>query len=54
MTIYAAEFFAGMGLVRAGLEHCGVQTVFANDVDQTKAALYRENWGDAEMTRVRN
>ena len=42
----AAEFFAGMGLVRAGLERCGIETAFANDVDETKAALYRDNWGD--------
>ena len=45
MPIYAAEFFSGMGLVRAGLEPCGVQTIFANDVDRTKAALYWDNWG---------
>ncbi|MDE0236753.1 MAG: DNA (cytosine-5-)-methyltransferase [bacterium] len=42
----AAEFFAGMGLMRAGLERVGVTTVFANDIDTTKAALYRSNWGD--------
>ena len=45
----AAEFFAGMGLVRAGLEQCGVKTVFANDIDRTKATLYQENWGDGEL-----
>ena len=45
----AAEFFAGMGLMRAGLKRCGVKTVFANDIDKTKAALYRENWGDSEL-----
>ncbi|WP_419946271.1 DNA cytosine methyltransferase [Candidatus Poriferisodalis sp.] len=45
----AAEFFAGMGLVRAGLERCGVRTVFANDIDETKAALYRANWGDESL-----
>ena len=49
MPFRAAEFFAGMGLVRAGLEPCGFETVFANDVDQTKAALYRENWGCLEL-----
>ena len=42
----AAEFFAGMGLMRAGLERVGITTVFANDIDRTKAALYRSNWGD--------
>ena len=45
----AAEFFAGMGLVRAGLERCGVRTVFANDIDETKAALYRANWGEESL-----
>ena len=42
----AAEFFAGIGLMRAGLERVGATTVFANDIDRTKAALYRANWGD--------
>lgn len=41
----AAEFFAGMGLMRAGLEPLGIKTVFANDIDATKATLYRDNWG---------
>ena len=45
----AAEFFAGMGLTRAALERCDIETVFANDVDKTKAALYRENWGSQEL-----
>lgn len=45
----AAEFFAGMGLMRAGLQRCGIETVFANDIDKNKAALYRENWGGAEL-----
>ena len=45
----AAEFFAGMGLIRAALERCEIETVFANDVDKTKAALYRENWGGQEL-----
>ena len=47
--LVAAEFFAGMGLMRAALDRCGVETVFANDVDKTKAALYTENWDDAEL-----
>ena len=49
MTLHAAEFFAGMGLVRAGLERSRISTVFANDLDPNKAALYRDNWGDAEL-----
>ncbi len=35
-----------MGLMRAGLEPLGIRTVFANDIDDTKAALYRDNWGN--------
>ena len=45
----AIEFFAGMGLMRAGLEQAGIKTVFANDVDKTKAKLYTENWGREEL-----
>ncbi|MYD93227.1 MAG: DNA cytosine methyltransferase [Chloroflexi bacterium] len=46
----AAEFFAGMGLMRAGLNTAGIETVFANDIDETKAALYRDNWGGDQLT----
>ena len=35
-----AEFFAGIGLMRAGLEQSGWTTVFANDIDPTKRRLY--------------
>lgn len=45
----AAEFFSGMGLVRAALERCNIETVFANDINETKAELYRDNWGDREL-----
>lgn len=44
MSARPAEFFAGMGLSRAGIE-----TVFANDIDETKATLYRDNWGDEHL-----
>ena len=45
----AVEFFAGMGLMRAGLECVGIKTVFANDIDETKAKLYADNWGRKEL-----
>jgi len=35
-----AEFFAGIGLMRAGLERAGWTTVIANDIDPTKRRLY--------------
>ncbi|MCY4465285.1 MAG: DNA (cytosine-5-)-methyltransferase [Chloroflexi bacterium] len=47
--IRAVEFFAGMGLMRAGLESVGIKTVYANDIDTTKAKLYADNWGREEL-----
>jgi DNA (cytosine-5)-methyltransferase 1 len=42
------EFFAGGGMARLGLgEHWGC--LFANDFDAGKAAVYRDNFGDAHM-----
>lgn len=38
------EFFAGGGMVRAGLGG-GWTCRFANDIDPVKAATYRDNWG---------
>ena len=35
--------------MRAGLERVGIKTVFANDIDQTKANLYAANWGREEL-----
>lgn len=42
------EFFAGGGMVRAGLGE-GWNCLFANDIDPAKGAAYRANWGDAEL-----
>ena len=42
------EFFAGGGMVRAGLGP-GWTCLFANDFDARKSAAYRANWGDAEL-----
>lgn len=43
----AAEFFAGIGLVRAGLERVGVDVVWANDVEPIKHAVYASNFDSA-------
>jgi DNA (cytosine-5)-methyltransferase 1 len=43
------EFFAGGGLARLGLEPA-FTCAFANDIDETKVAAYREAFGGAEMT----
>lgn len=40
----AAEFFAGIGLVRLALERQGWKVVFANDIDPDKAEMYWHNW----------
>jgi DNA (cytosine-5)-methyltransferase 1 len=48
----AAEFFAGIGLVRIALEQHGWQVVFANDIDDSKAKMYRDNWPDDDALMV--
>ena len=45
-----AEFFAGIGLVRLGLEQRGWTCVFANDIDPRKAEIYRRNFGEDDLT----
>jgi DNA (cytosine-5)-methyltransferase 1 len=40
-----AEFFAGIGLVRLGLDAAGWETVFANDIDENKWKMYRDHFG---------
>ncbi|MGM4962987.1 DNA cytosine methyltransferase [Tardiphaga sp. 1201_B9_N1_1] len=42
------EFFAGGGMVRAGLGGRW-KCQFANDFDPLKARVYTDNWGDAEI-----
>lgn len=46
LTFY--EFFAGGGMVRAGLGDKW-RCLFANDFDHKKGRIYRENWGNAEL-----
>lgn len=43
-----AEFFAGIGLMRLGLEQAGWSTVWANDIDADKLAMYRHQFADAD------
>ncbi|MFC0633100.1 DNA cytosine methyltransferase [Brevundimonas balnearis] len=45
------EFFAGGGMVRAGLGDAW-RCVFANDIDPKKAETYRANWGDGAELHV--
>ncbi len=43
-----AEYFAGIGLVRMGLQPHGWQVVFANDISEKKHEMYRAFFPDAE------
>lgn len=47
MRFRAAEFFAGIGLVRLALEQEGFTVVFANDIDPAKHRLYAANFDDS-------
>ncbi len=42
------EFFAGGGMVRAGLGE-GWRCLFANDIDPAKGQAYRANWGEDDF-----
>ncbi|WP_245899491.1 DNA cytosine methyltransferase [Nonomuraea indica] len=41
-----AEFFAGIGLVRLGLEQAGFRVVWANDIDADKHEMYTRHFQD--------
>lgn len=43
-----AEYFAGIGLVRMGLQPHGWQVVFANDISEKKYKMYKAFFPDAE------
>jgi len=44
MTV--AEFFAGIGLMRIGLENAGLHISFANDIDRDKWQMYKDHFGE--------
>ncbi|HET9743534.1 MAG TPA: DNA (cytosine-5-)-methyltransferase [Terriglobales bacterium] len=48
MNRTAAEFFAGIGLVRLALEKAGWSVVFANDIDSKKFEMYAAAFGEHE------
>ncbi len=41
-----AEFFAGIGLVRLGLESGNWRVIYANDIDRNKRQMYVDHFGD--------
>jgi len=46
----AADFFAGIGLMRDGIARAGWRTVWANDHDPVKNRLYAHNLGGERVT----
>src|SRR5579872_4905373 len=48
MNRTAAEFFAGIGLVRLALQKAGWNVVFANDIDTKKFEMYAAAFGGGE------
>jgi len=49
-----AEFFAGIGLMRMGLELAGWRIAFANDIDNDKWEMYRDHFGDTGEFIIRD
>ncbi|EME8538593.1 DNA cytosine methyltransferase [Salmonella enterica] len=45
----ALEFFAGIGLARAGMEQAGIQTIWSNDYDLNKKLMYEGHWKSHEL-----
>ena len=43
-----AEFFAGIGLVRIGLEAAGFKVVWSNDIERDKRDMYLGHFGDRD------
>ena len=49
-----SEYFAGIGLVRLGLEQAGWKVIFANDFDDKKYEMYSAYFQDSEEHHVRD
>ncbi len=45
----AAEFFAGIGLMRLGLEVANIETVWANDIEPDKREMYARRFGEEDF-----
>jgi len=48
IPLTVAEYFAGIGLVRMGLEACGWRIIFANDISEKKYEMYKAFFPDTE------
>jgi DNA (cytosine-5)-methyltransferase 1 len=49
MRVRAAEFFAGIGLVRLALEEAAVDVVWASDIERVKRDLYVANFAEEDF-----
>jgi len=47
-----AEFFAGIGLIHAGLQETGWNCVYANDMDEKKFEMYQHLFGNSSHYHV--
>ena len=45
VLVVAGEFFAGIGLARAGLERGGFSVTWSNDISAKKKGLFEGHWG---------
>jgi DNA (cytosine-5)-methyltransferase 1 len=52
LPLTVAEYFAGIGLVRMGLEACGWRVAFANDISEKKYEMYKAFFPDAKAHYV--
>lgn len=46
--IKVAEYFAGIGLARLGMEQAGFDVIWSNDISEKKARLFRARFGESE------
>jgi DNA (cytosine-5)-methyltransferase 1 len=51
-SLTVAEYFAGIGLVRMGLQPYGWQVIFANDISRKKFEMYKVFFPDAKAHYV--
>jgi DNA (cytosine-5)-methyltransferase 1 len=49
--VRAIELFCGIGGFRVAMERLGIETVFANDIDEKVARVYAANFGPAGLVR---
>lgn len=49
VPLTVAEYFAGIGLVRMGLQPYGWQVIFANDISKKKFEMYKAFFPDADV-----